>query len=125
MWRIAEPITASHLQCVNSPLKPWSQDTECGNTLTYDYTGSTTTSPVSEPVKDFELVVEEKDFKMDVNALAKQFSDFYYATFDSDRSQLGNVYVCPPSKVLTCSALRVSLHSKVPRLLDHPLSQRN
>jgi len=29
---------------------------------------------------------------MDVDALAKQFSDFYYPAFDSDRSQLGNFY---------------------------------
>lgn len=62
---------------------------------------------------------------MDVHALAKQFSDFYYATFDSDRSQLGNVYVCPCQTVLTCSANRVFLHLKVPHLMGQQLSQRN
>lgn len=30
---------------------------------------------------------------MDIDALAKQFSDFYYNTFDSDRTQLTNLYV--------------------------------
>ena len=29
---------------------------------------------------------------MDFNALAQQFTDFYYNQFDSDRSQLGNLY---------------------------------
>lgn len=29
---------------------------------------------------------------VDASALAKQFCDFYYAQFDQDRSQLGNLY---------------------------------
>ncbi|KAG5370219.1 Nuclear transport factor 2 [Yarrowia sp. C11] len=29
---------------------------------------------------------------VDFNTLAKQFCEFYYQTFDSDRSQLGNLY---------------------------------
>jgi len=28
----------------------------------------------------------------DINAVAKQFTDFYYSTFDSDRSALSNLY---------------------------------
>ncbi|RDB24220.1 Nuclear transport factor 2 [Hypsizygus marmoreus] len=28
----------------------------------------------------------------DINAIAKQFTDFYYATFDSDRSVLNSLY---------------------------------
>ena len=30
----------------------------------------------------------------DINAIAKQFTDFYYATFDSNRSALQSLYVC-------------------------------
>ena len=29
----------------------------------------------------------------DINAVAQQFTDFYYQTFDSDRSRLGPLYV--------------------------------
>lgn len=29
----------------------------------------------------------------DINAVAKQFTDFYYATFDVDRAQLAPLYV--------------------------------
>jgi hypothetical protein len=29
----------------------------------------------------------------DINSIAKQFVDFYYATFDSNRSQLSSLYV--------------------------------
>lgn len=29
----------------------------------------------------------------DINAIAKQFTDFYYVTFDSNRAQLQNLYV--------------------------------
>ena len=29
----------------------------------------------------------------DIQAIAKQFTDFYYATFDSNRAQLGSLYV--------------------------------
>lgn len=32
----------------------------------------------------------------DINAIAKQFTDFYYTTFDTDRSQLQSLYVCGP-----------------------------
>jgi hypothetical protein len=32
---------------------------------------------------------------MDIDALAKQFSDYYYNTFDSDRRQLVSLYVRP------------------------------
>ncbi|KAL0070578.1 Nuclear transport factor 2 [Marasmius tenuissimus] len=28
----------------------------------------------------------------DINAIAKQFTDFYYSTFDSNRSQLSSLY---------------------------------
>ncbi|KAG7086514.1 Nuclear transport factor 2 [Marasmius oreades] len=28
----------------------------------------------------------------DINAIAKQFTDFYYTTFDTDRSSLGSLY---------------------------------
>jgi hypothetical protein len=30
----------------------------------------------------------------DINAIAKQFTDFYYSTFDTNRANLGNLYVC-------------------------------
>ena len=36
---------------------------------------------------------------MDIDALAKQFSDFYYNTFDSDRTLLTNLYVPFPVPV--------------------------
>ena len=29
----------------------------------------------------------------DINMIAKQFADFYYATFDTDRANLANLYV--------------------------------
>ena len=32
---------------------------------------------------------------MDIDALAKQFSDFYYTTFDNNRASLVNLYVSP------------------------------
>ena len=31
----------------------------------------------------------------DINAIAKQFTDFYYQTFDTDRAGLAPLYVCP------------------------------
>ncbi|CEQ39804.1 SPOSA6832_01377, partial [Sporobolomyces salmonicolor] len=37
----------------------------------------------------------------DINAIAKQFTDFYYQQFDSDRSGLAPLYVCPPCILLT------------------------
>jgi hypothetical protein len=40
--------------------------------------------------------------KMDIDALAKQFSDFYYQTFDADRSQLANLYVPPRPLLFVC-----------------------
>jgi len=39
---------------------------------------------------------------MDIDALAKQFSDFYYNTFDSDRTLLTNLY--RPQSLLTFEA---------------------
>ena len=57
----------------------------------------------------------------DINAVAQQFTSFYYATFDSNRSNLASLYVrpfpfppplirsliadlsLPPSSVITCS----------------------
>jgi hypothetical protein len=33
----------------------------------------------------------------DLKSIAKQFIDFYYNTFDSDRSQLASLYVSLPS----------------------------
>ncbi|KAG6898249.1 Nuclear transport factor 2 [Termitomyces sp. T32_za158] len=35
----------------------------------------------------------------DINNIAKQFTDFYYSTFDSDRSSLGSLY--RPESMLT------------------------
>lgn len=35
---------------------------------------------------------------MDPSEIAKQFTDFYYRTFDTDRSQLGALYVCPSNE---------------------------
>lgn len=32
----------------------------------------------------------------DINAIAQQFTDFYYQTFDSNRANLGPLYVRPP-----------------------------
>lgn len=29
----------------------------------------------------------------DINAIAQSFTEFYYSTFDSDRNQLGPLYV--------------------------------
>lgn len=31
----------------------------------------------------------------DINAIATQFTDFYYSTFDADRSRLKDLYVRP------------------------------
>lgn len=33
----------------------------------------------------------------DFNAVAKQFTEFYYSTFDTNRSQLRSLYVRPRS----------------------------
>ncbi|KAI0818694.1 nuclear transport factor 2 [Irpex lacteus] len=35
----------------------------------------------------------------DINAIAKQFTDFYYATFDANRANLSNLY--RPNSMLT------------------------
>lgn len=43
---------------------------------------------------------------MDPSAIAKQFTDFYYATFDTNRSQLAPLYVCPSNGN---NAIRVDL----------------
>jgi len=53
---------------------------------------------------------------MDIDALAKQFSDFYYNTFDSDRTLLTNLYVPFP-----VPSLRFFLPSPTP---PWPLSLR-
>jgi len=37
----------------------------------------------------------------DINAIAKQFTDFYYNTFDSNRANLAPLYVRPfPSNLI-------------------------
>ena len=51
---------------------------------------------------------------MDIDALAKQFSDFYYNTFDTDRTQLTNLYVplaslCPLVSSFVLFVLPLSL----------------
>jgi hypothetical protein len=35
----------------------------------------------------------------DINAIAKQFTDFYYSTFDSNRAHLNSLYVRPSPHV--------------------------
>ncbi|KAI0093801.1 nuclear transport factor 2 [Irpex rosettiformis] len=41
----------------------------------------------------------------DINAVAKQFTDFYYTTFDSNRSSLGSLY--RPSSMLTFEGTQI------------------
>jgi hypothetical protein len=38
----------------------------------------------------------------DINAIASQFTKFYYSTFDSDRSNLGSLYVSSLITQFTC-----------------------
>lgn len=40
---------------------------------------------------------------VDINAIAKQFVDFYYATFASDRKNLHSLYVCPSNQLMLSS----------------------
>lgn len=37
----------------------------------------------------------------DINAIAKQFTDFYYTTFDSNRANLASLYVRHLSVILS------------------------
>lgn len=57
---------------------------------------------------------------MDFDALAKSFSDFYYSTFDTDRSQLANLYVSPsaPPRPLHDSTANVYSAHRVSSLLS-------
>jgi hypothetical protein len=41
----------------------------------------------------------------DINAVAKQFTDFYYQSFDTNRSQLSPLYVCHLSFASTPQSL--------------------
>ena len=51
-------------------------------------------SPVHRGHISFLQSHAEADTMSDINAIAKQFTDFYYRTFNSDRSSLHNLYVC-------------------------------
>ena len=50
----------------------------------------------------------------DINTIAKQFTDFYYTTFDSNRAELHSLYVShrwetsPPVRDLTNLSLTIS-----------------
>lgn len=46
----------------------------------------------------------------DITAIAKQFTDFYYQTFDSNRANLASLYVC---RVLALILAISSFHSVI------------